>query len=169
MKKEKEETIEKFKQYNANSNKLYILNDMAENWNTSLDKVKLQVLLNMYATKDFDPDAITFDDDIAELDTCRDEILKNKNLAIFDVDSAIMCSSGHDKVKARNSCEKSCSPKEIGEEVVILDESKKFHINFAADVNSNKVNSVSWEDIDKATHDNKKVNTIRNALKLNDK
>ena len=70
MKKEKKDIIENFKTYNVNSNKLHILKDMSENWNTTLEKVKLEVLLNMYATKDFDPDAMSFNDDITEMDTC---------------------------------------------------------------------------------------------------
>ena len=107
--------------YSANSNKLHILNDMSENWNTTLERVKLQVLLNMYASRKFDPDDASFDDDIEELDNCRDVILRGKPLANYDADNAIMCSSGHEKVSSRNSCVDNCSINDTDEDVIIDD------------------------------------------------
>merc|ERR1712030_98834 len=52
------------------------------------------------------------------------------------------------------------------EEVVVLDESKKFQVNFTQE--ANKINSVSWEDIDEAIEYDRKLKVIRNALKMND-
>merc|ERR1712030_272220 len=52
------------------------------------------------------------------------------------------------------------------EEVVVLDESKKFQVNFTQE--ANKINSVSWEDIDEAIEQDRKLKVIRNALKMND-
>ena len=49
-----------FKGENANSRKLEILEIMSTNWNTTLAKVKLEVLLNMYTTRDYDPDIDKF-------------------------------------------------------------------------------------------------------------
>ena len=43
-----------FKGKNENSNKLELLEIMSTNWNTTLEKIKLEVLLNMFATRDFD-------------------------------------------------------------------------------------------------------------------
>ena len=51
---------------------------MSTNWNTTLEKVKLEVLLNMYATRDFDPDADTFNEEIAHMDTERDILFTEK-------------------------------------------------------------------------------------------
>ena len=54
---------------NKNRNKLEVLEIISENWNTTLDKNKLQVLLNMYASTGYDPDSIKFDDKITQMDT----------------------------------------------------------------------------------------------------
>ena len=51
---------------------------MSTNWNTTLEKIKLEVLLNMYATKDFDPDSNKFNEEIAYMDTERDIVFTEK-------------------------------------------------------------------------------------------
>merc|ERR1712030_96164 len=67
---------------------------------------------------------------------------------------------------AKFSCAKSCDIEKLPEEVVQLNESKKFQVNFANEANN--VKSVSWEDIDEAIEHDKKLKLIRNALRLND-
>ena len=49
--------MENFKTLSVNSNKLQVLDTMADDWNTTLEKVKLEVLINMYASREYDPDA----------------------------------------------------------------------------------------------------------------
>ena len=151
-------TLSKFKTLSVNSNKLQILETMAEDWNTTLEKVKLEVLINMYASRNYDPDATSFSDDIAGMDAGRDVVLKDRNLAIFDRDSAIICKA-EPKEDAKFSCEKTCKADKIAEEVVILDDSKLFQVNFVQDVN--KVNSVNWDD-DEA------IQTEISGLKISD-
>ena len=51
----KKATMENFKTLSVNSNKLQILDKMADDWNTTLEKVKLEVLINMYASRNYDP------------------------------------------------------------------------------------------------------------------
>ena len=143
---EKKRTINKLKKYNANSNKLMILNDMSENWNTTLDKVKLQVLLNMYASTDFNPDDASFDKEIEDLDACRDKVLRCKPLACYDNDNAVMCSAGHEELTSRNSCVNNCSIENTEENIVMINDSREYKVNFNADIRNNKVNAVSWED-----------------------
>lgn len=123
----------------------------------------------MYTSRKFEPDNMSFDEDIEDLDACRDTVLKGKTLASYDVDYAIMCSAGHDALPSRNSCDDNCSVDDTDEDVVIIDDSKKFKVNFNADIQNNKVNAVSWKDIDEATDNDRKLNKIRNALKSNDK
>ena len=50
---------------------------------TLSDKIKLEVLLNMFATKDYDPDSDKFNKEMENMDEERDVIFKNKNLAIM--------------------------------------------------------------------------------------
>ena len=110
----------------------------------------MEVLLNMYATRDFDPDAVSFNEEIAHMDAGRDTILKERNLAVFDRDNAIICKSGPIE-NAKFSCTELCDANNTPKEVVILDEGEKFQVNFNADISNGKVNSVSWEDIDEAS------------------
>ena len=77
----------------------------------------------MYATKDFDPNADTFNEEIAHMDTERDILFTEKNLAVFDRDSAIICKSGPTE-NAKFSCNKICIEENTPKEVVILDDTK---------------------------------------------
>ena len=119
----------------------------------------------MYATKDFDPDSDTFNEEIAQMDAGRDILFKEKNLAVFDRDSAIICKSGPVE-NAKFSCNKTCIAKDTPKEIIILDEDTTFQINFNEDVVQGRVNSVSWEDIDEASDNDKTLKTLRNALKI---
>ena len=87
----------------------------------------------------------------------------------FDVDNAIMCSTGHDKLPERNSCNVNCSISNTSEDVVILNDSKQYQISFNSTTENNKINAVSWEEIDEATDNDKKLSNIRNDLKVNDR
>ena len=67
---------------------------MSTNWNTTLEKVKIEVLLKMYATRDYDPDSIKFDEEIAYMDAEGALITNQKTTAAWDGDSAPVCKEG---------------------------------------------------------------------------
>ena len=94
-------------------------------------------------------------------------ILKNKNLAIFDNDNALICREGP-KENAKYSCNNSHQINEIAEEVVYLCETLRTRNTFEKDVQEGGVNIVSWEDISEATDNDRKLRTIRNAFRNND-
>ena len=123
----------------------------------------------MYASTDFNPDEASFDKEIEDLDACRDKVLRCKPLACYDNDNAVMCSAGHEELTSRNSCANNCSIENTGENIVIINDSREYKVNFNADIRNNKVNAVSWEDIDEATDNDRELNKIRNAIKENDK
>ena len=78
-----------------------------------------------------------------------------------------ICKPGPEK-NAKFSCNKICKEKNTPEEIVILDETEEFQVNFAEDVKKGCVNSVSWVDIDEASENDKKIKILRTALMNND-
>ena len=119
----------------------------------------------MYASKQYDPESIAFDDDIAELDAGRDVVLKIKNLAIFDNDNALICKAGPTE-NAEFSCNTICIAAKTPDEVVILEDEEQLKINIATEKIG--ITTIHWEDIDEAIEQDKKLRKIRNALKMND-
>ena len=166
-KKETQEVLTLFKGKNADSNKLELLEIMSTNWNTTLDKIKLEVLLNMYATRDYDPDSNKFNEEIANMDAERDIIFEDKAVAVYDKDSAIICRVGP-KDDARTSCS-SPHNKELSEEIIELNEIEVFYSRFENDVNNGGINTVTWDDISEAIENDEKLTSIRNALRNGDK
>ena len=149
------------------SDKLELLEIMSTNWNTTLDKIKLEVLLNMYATRDYDPDSNKFNEEIANMDAERDIIFEDKAVAVYDKDSAIICRVGP-KDDARTSCS-SPHNKELSEKIIELNEIEVFYSRFENDVSNGGINTVTWDDISEAIENDEKLTSIRNALRNGDK
>ena len=138
---------------------------MSINWNTTLEKVKLEVLLNMYATRDYDPDTIKFDKEIADMDAERALLNNQKTTALFDGDSAPVCKGGDEKDARASHPEERCD--NTLEDTIYLPKSKKLELYVMSQAKKG-MEAITWSEISEAIEDDPKLKKILNALRDGD-
>ena len=162
IRRETKETINLFKEIKDKKNKLEVLRVLSINWNTTLEKVKLEVLLNMYATRDYDPDTIKFDKEIADMDAERALLNNQKTTALFDGDSAPVCKGGDEKDARASHPEERCD--NTLEDTIYLPKSKKLELYVMSQAKKG-MEAITWSEISEAIEDNPKLKKIRNTLR----